>query len=67
LIWAAIFIVNALLIVFAFENAYWFAYSLQLLVTAGVLIHDVMQPSGHGVVSRRINRKNIDRYLSGEI
>lgn len=45
----------------------WVSMVAQAPVTVTVLIIEVQKPTYHGVFSRQINAKHIDRYLRGEI
>ena len=67
LIWAGVFLVNfaACSLLGRLEIAV--PLLAQLPVTIAALVWEIRQPTYHGIVCRKLNRKNIDRYLNGEI
>lgn len=68
LIWASSFVINCLFWVVFMGNFSWTAILLtQSPMTLILILLGIRHPTYHGIFARRINSKNLDRYLNREI
>ena len=67
LIWAGIFVLNFGIWMTAGKFEVTAPLLAQIPVTILIILLECRLPTYHGVLSRSINSRNIDRYLNGEI
>lgn len=67
LIWTVVFIANVAGWILWGAFSLWGVLAVQAPVTVAVIAAEVCSPRYHGIFCRSINRRQIDRWLSGEI
>ncbi|MFC1591798.1 hypothetical protein ACFL43_04685, partial [Thermodesulfobacteriota bacterium] len=57
ILWGAGFIANSLITVLGLKSTWHAAYLAQLPITAAIIVHEILQPTYHGIFAQALNAK----------
>ena len=66
LIWGAVFLVHSAVWFLSGSPNVFLLFCLQLVVTTAIIVHEIRQPTYHGIFSRQFNPR-IDDYIRGKV